>query len=165
MRLIIMSCCRCGFPWLFLAIRPNHPSFPAGLLDYNLCPYRAVVDRFLLVVNTCMSVWRGSLKDIAYVFVFTSPAMSHISCSSYLNGFRDGDRWPYSCCFVGCCFLDFSIQLITFLWDSRLAFSRYAKSASMWCIYLVMWTRTLLGENCVLFCRIGLTFLWLITYR
>ena len=31
---------------LSLAIRLYHPSLPAGLLDYNLCPDRAVVDKF-----------------------------------------------------------------------------------------------------------------------
>ena len=34
---------------LSFAMRPNHPSRPAGLLDYILCPYRAVTDKFLLV--------------------------------------------------------------------------------------------------------------------
>ena len=34
-----------------LAIRFCHPLLPAGLLDDNLCPYRAVVDKFLLVVQ------------------------------------------------------------------------------------------------------------------
>ena len=32
--------------FLSLTIRLYHPSFTTGLLDYILCPYRAVVDRF-----------------------------------------------------------------------------------------------------------------------
>ena len=33
---------------LTLAVRPYHPLLRAGLLDYMLCLYRAVVDKFLL---------------------------------------------------------------------------------------------------------------------
>ena len=33
----------------YLAIRLYHPSRQAGLLEYILCSYRAVVDKFLLV--------------------------------------------------------------------------------------------------------------------
>ena len=29
-----------------------------------------------------------------------------MSGSSNLDSFRDGGRWPYSCCFVGCCLRD-----------------------------------------------------------
>ena len=29
-----------------LAIRLYHPLLPVGLLDYTLCPYRAIVDKF-----------------------------------------------------------------------------------------------------------------------
>ena len=34
----------------------------------------------------------------------TKPNQTTMSCSSYLNGI--GGKWPYSCCFVRCCFLD-----------------------------------------------------------
>ena len=51
----------------------------------------------------CLSMWRDLQKYIAYEFDLTSPA---VSGSSYLDGFHDGCWWPYSCCFVGCCFQD-----------------------------------------------------------
>ena len=38
---------------------------------------------------TCSSVWRGLLKNVSYVFVLTSPAMSRMFCQSYLNNFRN----------------------------------------------------------------------------
>ena len=47
--IIIKLCCQRGSPRLFLAIRPYHSSLPAGLLEYILCLYRAVVCKFLLV--------------------------------------------------------------------------------------------------------------------
>ena len=47
---IIMSRWKHGFPWLSLslAIRLYLPSLPTGLQDYILCPYRAIVDKFLV---------------------------------------------------------------------------------------------------------------------
>ena len=49
----------------------------------------------------CSSMWQ---EYIAYEFILTSLAVSHMSSSSNLNSFRD--RWPYSCCFVGFCLQD-----------------------------------------------------------
>ena len=54
--------------------------------------------------STCMSVRRGPQENIAYEFILISPAVFWVSCLSYLNGLEMGGRWPYSCCFVGCCF-------------------------------------------------------------
>ena len=53
--------------------------------------------------------------------------------------FEIGGRWPYICCFVECC--------AQYLCSSRLAFSLYALSASMWCIFRVEWIQPLLGRN------------------
>ena len=40
--------------------------------------------------NTCTSVWRSPLKNVAYKFVLSSPAVSGMFCLCYLGGFRDG---------------------------------------------------------------------------
>ena len=74
-----------------------------GLLDDIKCPFRAV--SFCWLANTGMFMWRGSLENITYEFVLASPAMSCMSCSSYLV-LDIGRRWPYNCCFVKCCFQD-----------------------------------------------------------
>ena len=66
-----------------------HPSFLADRLDYILCLYRAVVSSCWLA-HTCTSEWRGPLENIAYEFILTSPAGSCMSCSSYMDGIRDG---------------------------------------------------------------------------
>ena len=51
--------------------------------------------------NTFTSVWW-----VYYEFVFTFSAVSYMSCSSY-DVLEMGSRQPYSCCFLGYCFLDF----------------------------------------------------------
>ena len=44
-----------------LAIQTNHPSLPVGLLDYILCPYRAVVCMFFLVDQHWRTHVNGSI--------------------------------------------------------------------------------------------------------
>ena len=51
----------------------------------------------------CSSMWRGSREYITYELVPTTPAVSRMSVSTNFDSFR---RWPYSCCFVGCCLQD-----------------------------------------------------------
>ena len=51
--------------------------------------------KFLYIDSTwsswlCSAMWRGPREYVAYEFVLTSPAMSYISGSSYLDSFRDG---------------------------------------------------------------------------
>ena len=80
----------------------------------------------------------------SHEFVLASPAVSCMSCSSYLDSFRDG---KYSCYFVDVASGTCLKQLETFVCSSRLAFSLYTKSASMWCIHIVELTQPLLGRN------------------
>ena len=47
----------------------------------------------------CSSMWRGLQEYITYEFVPTSPGVVCLT----LIVFMMGGRWPYSCCFVGCC--------------------------------------------------------------
>ena len=58
-----------------------------------------------------------------------------------------GGMWPYSCCFVGCCYENLLNITCSILLQSRLAFSLYGLSASMWCIHIVELTRPLLGKK------------------
>ena len=55
--------CWHGFPGLFLSIRPNHPSLPAGLPYYILCPHRAVVSKFLLVGQHLYFHVKGFIRE------------------------------------------------------------------------------------------------------
>ena len=51
-----MSCDLHGFPELPFAIPLYYPLLPADLLNYILCPNRAVEDKFLWVVQHLSSV-------------------------------------------------------------------------------------------------------------
>ena len=48
---------------LSLPIRPYHPSLWAGFPDYILCPYRAIVSKFLLAGQHWHVLVKGSLGD------------------------------------------------------------------------------------------------------
>ena len=104
---------------LSLSIRLYRPSLPAGLLDYILCSYRAVV-KFLLVVQYLHVRVKGSIGERHWC-VRSSPAVSRMSSLSDLDGFRG--RWTYSSCFVRFCFQDsFNItRSILVLFSVRLA--------------------------------------------
>ena len=52
--------------------------------------------------NTCASVLRGPLKNVAQNFVLTFPTVPRISCSSYLHGFRDERLVALTLVFVRC---------------------------------------------------------------
>ena len=101
--------------------------------------------------------WRGPLENVAYQFVLTSPAVSCMFWSFYLDGFRY-ERCPFSCCFVGCCFQYlFSTACIILV--------QFLSSFFFISLQIIELTRPLLGKNCVLFHRLSLTSIWLIAYR
>ena len=72
-----------------LSIRFYQLSLLSGFLIYILCPLSADVDNFLLIGQRWqVHVW-GPEKNMTYEYVFGPPAMSHVSCSSYSDGFKD----------------------------------------------------------------------------
>ena len=78
-------------------------------------------------------------------------------CSSNLDDFEMGGRWPYSYCFVGCCFQDlFNITRSIFVPSSL--FSIRLVTVQVVHPYSNMDT-TAAWKNYVLFYRIGLTFI------
>ena len=95
-----MSHCKHGFPWL------SHSSHPTGLLNYILCPYRAIIDNFLLVGQHLHVHVKGSIGE------------HHMHSSLLLQQYpiclvcliwmvlEMRSRWPFNCCFMGCCFRD-----------------------------------------------------------
>ena len=76
--IIIMSRHQNEYIWTFLATLTSR--FGTELLyvhsNWSSCLY--------------LSIWRGPQEYITYVFLFTSPAVSHMSGSSNLHSFRDG---------------------------------------------------------------------------
>ena len=85
-----------------LAICLYNLSLPAGLLDYILCPYRAVADKFYLVsqhLHVCVKEFTGECR------LWVRP--NFFICLVHLIWavLEIGGWWPCSC-FVGCCFQD-----------------------------------------------------------
>ena len=90
---------------LILTIRFYHPSFPAGPLDYIPSPYRAVVDKFLLVSQDLHVSVKESIRERhLWVSPYFSSNVPHVRLTWIV--FEVGDSRLYSCCFVGCCFQD-----------------------------------------------------------
>ena len=79
---------------LSLSIRLYHLSLLAGLPKYILCPHRTeVLAGRLTQVGPCVGVRRRTSLMNSLAF----PAMSCMSCSSYLDGFRDVCVWWNEC--------------------------------------------------------------------
>ena len=63
-----------------------HPSLPAGLPGYILCPYRSVVDKFQLVVLRLRVRVKGSMEEHRlWVRLCSSSSVPHV-----LDGLQDG---------------------------------------------------------------------------
>ena len=76
---------------LILAIRLYHPSLPVYLIDYIQCPYRPVIDKFLLVGQH----HRGtSLMSSSLLLKQCSTCLVRLIWMVW----EVGDRCPYSCC-------------------------------------------------------------------
>ena len=52
--------------------------------------HRHHLTELLYISSSWSSVWRGPEENVTYEFVLNSPIMSNMSCSSHLDGFRDG---------------------------------------------------------------------------
>ena len=74
-------------------------------------------------------------------------------------------RWPFSCCFVGCCFQDLYNMARSILVQLPSNFFLYTLSQRLFGDHIIELTRPLLGIICILFYRISLTSIWSITYR
>ena len=53
-----------------------------------------------------MSMWKGTLDNITYEFILASKAVSFMHFWLIWIVLEIGGRWPYNCCFVGCCYQD-----------------------------------------------------------
>ena len=71
-----------------------------------------------------------------------------------------GGRWPYSCCFVGCCFQNLFNMTFCILVQFLFRFSYI----NLFGIHMVGLTWPL-WKNCILFYQIGLISIWLIIYQ
>ena len=128
-------------------------------LSLSLSPCVPIIHRSRQVLPTTSSVqswckflmvdqhWHvhvlGPQNNVAYEFVPASPAVSHMSRSSW-TFFEKRGRWSYNCYLVGRCCQDLF----------KIAFSVCVLLASTRYIYTVVLTKPQLGRNTVLFHRI-----------
>ena len=92
-------------------------------------------------IRSCEGVYRStSLMSSFLLFQQCPECFVHLIWMVFVMG----GRWPYSCCFVGCCLMGlFNIQ--AFLYNCRQAFFPY--SASIWCIHIAVLIWLLLGKT------------------
>ena len=92
-----------GSPWPSPANHLYRPSFRVGLQGYILYRHRAILPGRPAFVRPCEGVHRGKSLMTSSPLLQQWPA-----CLVRLTWivFVMGVRWPYSCCFVGCCFQD-----------------------------------------------------------
>ena len=111
---------------------------------------------YLSINQNCQ--WTGVHKRISlmdlFLFLQQCPA-----CIGHLTWMVCEMRaeWLYSYCFVGCASRISSRQHASFSFSSHQAFFWCALLASMWCIYIVVWTLLQLGRNPILFHRTNQT--------
>ena len=80
------------------------------LLGYILCPHRAAVDKFQLVVQYLLVCVKGFSRahHLQVCPYFSSKCPACLVCLIWMV-LEMEKRWPYSSCFVGCCFQDLFI--------------------------------------------------------
>ena len=86
------------YPWPSLTTTPYRPLLLAGPQGYILYRHKAAVCRFQLVVLPLHVHVKGSTG----VHHLCPACLVHVILIVYVIG----GRWPYSCCFVGCCLQD-----------------------------------------------------------
>ena len=96
------------------------------------------------LVSTSTSISRGSLENVTYKFVIASPVVYRTSCSSYLNGFRDGSYVAIQMLFRRVLLPGFVwYNLLHFCADVILTFSSLNKGfPSKVCVGFQVWYKT-----------------------
>ena len=97
--IIIKSCHRLGFPWITPFI---HCAWQVFLIESCVRAELFLVN-YCWLVNTITTMWRDLLVNVTYQFVFSSPAVSCMSCTFWMILAMEG-KWPYRCCFMEFCF-------------------------------------------------------------
>ena len=92
-----------GFLWLPFAIHPYQPSYWGSPLDSLLCLHRADRYKFLLVGESMGKKSLLSSSLLLYQCPTCLDCLSWMACGM-------GGKWLYNCCFLGCCFVQKSMQ-------------------------------------------------------
>ena len=104
--IIIMSCCQRRSPWPSLITRLYRSSLPIGLQGYILYQSALLYIGSTWMSCLCSSMWKESTGVCR--LGLRSYFQQCIACLIRLTWivFVMGDKWPYSCSFVGCCLED-----------------------------------------------------------
>ena len=98
---IIILCHQHGYPWPSLATsshRSSHPAGPQGYIPYpHIAAGRPAFARPYDGVQ-----WRTSLMSVSLLLQQCPACLVRLTSIVFVMG----SRWPYSCCFVGCCLQD-----------------------------------------------------------
>ena len=103
---IIMSRYYHGYFWTSLATLPYRPLLSADPHGYITYRHRAAVRRFELDILPLLVHVKGSTR-VHLLWArpyFSSSALRLVRLILIVSVM--GGRWPYSCCFVGCCLQD-----------------------------------------------------------
>ena len=94
-------------PVPFSPLPPYRQLLPAGLQSYIPYQNRAAVCRFELVILPLLGHvegvhWSSSLMISSLLLQQCPTCLVHLTWIVFMMG----GKWPYSCCFVGCCLHD-----------------------------------------------------------
>ena len=118
------------------------------IIPFPIQFYNSNVDYSIMLVD---QHWLHK-KNNTHKFVLVSPAVSRMSCSSYLDvsGGTPAVLWSVASRI-------YSRQHVAFFSSPHLAFSPRILFATMWCIHRAVLTQPHFGKNPVLFYRIDQT--------
>ena len=112
---IIKACLQHGFSWFHVAICPYWPSLLVISLDITNVSTELMNISFYWIANTGMFVYWNPLENVSFEFVFISPTVPNMSCSSWIVCEMEG-KWLYSYCF-------FKVQVVPLYNSTNMATS------------------------------------------
>ena len=135
---------------LSLSLTPSVPiisSLQVGPPNYIQCPHRADVI-LCWSANTGTSIGRSPSENVTNEYF----RALHVLFVLFGCFFEIGGTWPYSCCFMKCCFQDWSKTACSISVVSIYLFHP-AFLASMWYTHTVVIIQPQFWRNPILFCR------------
>ena len=142
-----------GFSCFYSIIHPYNPSSLLGPLDGTYCLHRTVITGWPKLVCPCVGVHgRKSLMSLSllgrsslfYLVCQTSGQPKLVCPGVGVNGRMSlislSDKWLWSCCFVGCWFLDWFKTECIILVQLTSSFSPSNLLKSKCCSYIVLLT-------------------------
>ena len=127
---------------IFLTLS-RHPSLSSIVFGRSSVLHSVLVQSYCMYVRAGRPAFARPCEGVHRSTSLTSSSLLLQQCPACLVRlifivFMTGGRWPYSCCFVGCCLQDLFNIALTILCNCRQVFSPYVLLASTWCIHIVV---------------------------